>query len=245
MDVDQLRAAFAATGEKAEKIRTWWYDRLTKIKEGGVSITMARSSRLALHVISLRQFGAASPMSMEAMNMRATDIKTLSGNGGDIYINIDGIRVVDVDAGIDSRARGYCQLYRGGMIESVWCGFWAWDDGATQIPSVAIEEYIVDSTIKYVELLDCLGIKPPYAIMAALLNVKGARITDDVLRHRIARPIDRSDIIMPDLLLNTTYEKRSDVAKFMRPLLDGIWNACGLVSSSNYDKDGNWIPAMK
>jgi hypothetical protein len=50
-------------------------------------------------------------------------------------------------------------------------------------------------------------------------------------------PIDRDALLLPDVIAE---EFDVDVPKLLKPVFDGLWNACGYPRSLNYDDEGNW-----
>jgi hypothetical protein len=54
---------------------------------------------------------------------------------------------------------------------------------------------------------------------------------------REAHPIDRANLVMPEIVLETL---DIDVSQMMRPLFDALWNASGLSHSTSYDDQGKW-----
>ncbi len=64
---------------------------------------------------------------------------------------------------------------------------------------------------------------------------------DVLLRHRV-RLVDRDEVRVPEAMVQDFQQDRAGVERLMKPLLDVVWNACGLFGSPNYDAEGRWRP---
>ena len=76
--------------------------------------------------------------------------------------------------------------------------------------------------------------------MLSLLGVSGYVMGVDP-QSRIQRnenPIDRSDLIVPEEVIDTYDRAAEDILK---PCFDAIWNATGWERSMNYDAEGRWL----
>ena len=52
-------------------------------------------------------------------------------------------------------------------------------------------------------------------------------------------PVDRDFVSLPEALIES---KDSDLLEDLRPLFDGVWNACGWVRCFDYNEQGKWAP---
>ncbi len=59
-------------------------------------------------------------------------------------------------------------------------------------------------------------------------------------RPNLGEPIDRNMLTLPDVLFEDMPPDIEHVARSLRPLFDGLWQANGHAGCSNYDADGNW-----
>ena len=76
--------------------------------------------------------------------------------------------------------------------------------------------------------------------MLSLLNVQGFALFRNYEHYVLSgqkAPVEREDLILPDLVLETRPEH---LQRAVQPLFDLLWNAGGFAASLDFDKDGNW-----
>jgi hypothetical protein len=54
------------------------------------------------------------------------------------------------------------------------------------------------------------------------------------------RPVDRNDLLVPEVLVPSLEQDLHALQRHMRPLLDAVWNSVGAPRSPHYDESGNW-----
>jgi hypothetical protein len=94
---------------------------------------------------------------------------------------------------------------------------------------------------KHIELQQFLGIEPPVFIMVSLLGVRGYKINRGGSLSNCTEEIDRSNLIIPEVVIDTFDGGNDHIAEVMRPVFDTTWNAANFASSPNYDEDGKYL----
>ena len=103
----------------------------------------------------------------------------------------------------------------------------------------------------YAVSLHALGVQPPIAILASLLNVKGMPLlrvfpneTFWAREPLVTVPVDQLHFV--ETIFETVPTDDNESARRLRVTLDHLANAAGLASSPNFDAMGNYtlIPAL-
>jgi len=105
---------------------------------------------------------------------------------------------------------------------------------------VAFERYVFRALAGHLALQERLGVDPPVLVMLTLLGVRGYRMTVSPPDFDAGTPIDRDDLVVPEILFEDYETDPQAVAGRMRPAFDAVWNACGFARSPNYGLDGLW-----
>ena len=112
--------------------------------------------------------------------------------------------------------------------------------GEKFVPSLRLEEDVIDSVKSYSSALELLGVARPYVVMLSLIGVHGYRLATGEYRSRSKTlSFDRDNLILPDVLLD---EGDVSVEEILRPMFDALWNASGYARCSHYTPDGKWNP---
>ena len=113
------------------------------------------------------------------------------------------------------------------------------NDGTGFIKSETYERDTIEAVESYLKGYAEFGLTGPLALSMAILGCRGSYMSSRGSRHGRQHPIDRDAIVLPDVV---TDDMNVDIPQVMKPLFDGVWNACGYPYSLNYDEDGNWKP---
>lgn len=237
LDVQEIRAAFALSEALPERIRNYRAERLSRIATGEGPIQMAGDAVFVLHLVPYSAFepGASVPFTNVAdapLKMPPIGMGSWSDR-----INVDGYLAHDARAdGGDGMA--YTQLFRNGIIEAVNHRLLRERDaGRKFIPGIAYEEQLIAAFKKYVALQRELAIQPPIVVMLSLLSVKGFTMSANHSFADCMRPIDRSSLLLPEVILE---DYGATPEQVLRPVFDSVWQACGFRRCLNYTEQGEW-----
>jgi hypothetical protein len=107
------------------------------------------------------------------------------------------------------------------------------DAGPITIEGSQLEALIVRSVEKLFVSLNSLKVRPPAVFQCSLLET----IDCHILLSRAHGKFTRQPIILPEVIIG---EYKSPVAEILRPVLDAIWRAAGVVSGSPSFNSGSW-----
>jgi len=235
LDVREIRAAFAVRESLAERMRSFRQQRLAQIVAGETPVPLTLTPKLVIHVVPLPAMDSFRDRDMSTLasqNIRL--VAPIGMQASSHRHNLDGY-VTHTPFDNAGRAWSYVQVFRSGAIEAV--------EGnvlkvmqADFIASALLEHSIIKSVGRFLEFFGLVG-EDSVVLMVTLLDVKGRRMALPSNRawFEPLPPIDRSDLILPDLLIENL---RGAVDAIVKPVLDAIWQASGLEGSPNYDEKG-------
>jgi hypothetical protein len=149
--------------------------------------------------------------------------------------NFDGY-VVSAGSAENGVYRGYLQVFRSGVMETVDTGILDSAGKSTEplLHGSNLEGKIIDSVERHSTFLERAGAEPPIIVMLSLLGVRGYFLVGN--GGALYDPIDRNDLIVPEVLVGGF---GIDVGTQLRAVFDPIWQAAGEERSQNYDSEGN------
>lgn len=239
MEHEQIKDAFLAAEVWPERFRRFRTERLTKVGAGQTPVSLPPGAPLTIiHLMPMSSRVVIEPAAAKARQARFESV----WRSHDSRFNVDGLLNFHRAGGAgEPLSYGYCQVFcRGGMIECVDAGQLVGDVERKMIPSVDFEGDLGRVIQGYVTGLHELEVPLPYVLSISMLRVQGFEMAvGRRARHFNHTPIDRSDLILPEVLVE---DAAANVLRVLRPVFDGIWNAAGYPFSFNYDDDGNWKP---
>ena len=239
LDVQELKSAFLGSESVAERVRQFRIERIDAILQGNTPKKLSGRSYLCIHMIPISAFDLSFSFDIVRVQERGESLWPIGRHSWSPRVNFDGLlSVAPVSTG---GALGYVQLFRNGIVEAVDCDMLAPLEPHRQgsdkyIPSIAYEQDLIRAVDSYTKFYKRHEIPTPILVGLGLLNVKGFVMGVREV-HFGGSPIDRDHLILPDRLAESL---DIDVADFLRPSFDQIWNACGHERSLNYDNKGNW-----
>lgn len=223
MDVDEIRNAFLLSESVPERVRRFQHERLAKL--------VLAKPRAVLHICPLAAFSSAPTLDLASIAANSgLPLMSFRPSGRDYRFNLDGILST---GGSDDRP-AHALFFRNGIAEFV-TGF-PTQAGVPQLPVTQVEKMMMGAVESYVKLVTELGVVPPLVILASLVFVHGLEIWFPNLLDR-QPPIDRTNVILPDVVLTDYKEK---LAAVLRPAFDAMWQSAGWPRSMNYDENGVW-----
>jgi Putative DNA-binding domain len=256
MDVGEVRRAFVLSESVADRIRAFRAERLSRVVAGETPVSIEGPSRIVLHVVPISAFD--SPSSGVNLDIRQPPLGervllpiyivnevgldeslSLYPSAFQPRYNFDGV-FCDARLGTPGEGpEGYAQLFRTGIIEAADND--AFVDG--YIKGYELDEVLVKAVDKYFRLLRELGIESPVFLLLSLVGVGDYRMLQQggpLQFYSELRPVDRDDLLVPEVMVESLEQDLHALQQRMRPLLDAVWNAVGLPRSPHYDESGNW-----
>lgn len=244
MDVSQVRDAFVFSESLATRMRDFRTQRLADLKSGESPVSMEGEATTALHVMPLSAFDSPSQNLdlTPALNRRRIQPMQM---GGQARRNFDGVLSASHmvrDEGPSPKS--YALIFRSGIIEAadsqlLWPDYSERDRTDRIIPILMFERALLETLEEYMKLLSALDIEGPIFVALSLLDVGGYVIPRDGVTTRASQPIDRADLVIPEIMAESPHMGRDGIGQLIKPIYDSIWNACGLAGSPYYD-DGYW-----
>lgn len=233
LEVQEIRAAFAASEAVPERIRQFREERLARIVAGETPVPLRPGPLVVVHLVPQAAFLPGRQRSCLALDSAAAFEMRKALSIPHSRYNIDGYLGYWLDR--NDVCEHYVQLFGTGCLESADCGQFVVEDGAVLLPSIAYEQRMMSDLTKYLRTLSALGIGLPLVLMVALLGVRGCRM---VVGGDETTSIDRDAVLIPDVAVE---ESTTEPGAALRPVFDAIWQACGFERSWSYDKEGNWV----
>lgn len=241
LDVQQLRRAFVENSTIAERIRSFRADRCASIIANATPGPMPTNPKFILHILPLQSFFSETQYDLR-QQLPINDFRPLGGGGWGDRLTFEGKLVAATQANGESTS--YLHLYRNGVIEMVDALLLSRTLPNTEqryIPSIGFERFIITGTARGIRLLRHLGVTGPVAIAITLTNVRGMVLGIDDWRYEAQQtPVLNEHLFVPEAIVN---ELEVPFVPLIKPVIDLVWNACGIGQSLYFDPEGNWTQA--
>lgn len=236
-NVAELRALFASGPDMAERMRAFRFDRTSRVVAGETVVPLLDSCFLVLHLVPFSHFAMPPAFSLtEVTHDLFAPIGT--SHAADWRVNFDGFLTLSNEN--QGRHRAYVQVFRTGAVEAVAASI-ARSDGGIHIGHVG--HYVVDYTRRLAVDLQSCGVEPPLAVMASLIGVRGRLLASEFsVWDQEGQTADRDELHLTEVVLEEICNSNPDCAKVLRPTLNHLANAAGLIVSPFFDQDGNYAP---
>jgi len=240
LDVAELRDIFNLSDTIAKRIQDFRYSRIMEIEADKAPLPVIGANKIILHLIPLESFSTKMAIDSEKLlelRKHPEGLRPMSASGWHApTVNLHGI--VSHAGRNEGEAHSYVQIFRNGVIEIVESSILERDE-SKRIPSYTIEDEILKSTTRYLNLLKSLDLNPPIYVFISLMHVKGLIMSFDSFKYNYdANHIREESIYLPEAVIDN-YDQ--ELTSTLRPVFDLVWNACGIPRSLNFDNDGNWI----
>jgi hypothetical protein len=240
LDVGEIRRAFAISESLPEKVRNIRLDRVARIMADETPLILPPAQenvRFVLHLIPVISLDSTFSIDLSALEYKTDKIKPMNSGGWNHRYNSDGFVTHSVNS--TDQCWSYVQVLRNGILESVEGGC-VQRVGFSQRPLVrlaAVEQFLIQNVEGLFRLYPMLGVEPPVVVLLTVLGGKGLGIATGGFSLRNGHPIDRDELLLPDVLVENF---NGPVATEMRPVFDALWQAGGCAKSLSYDQSGVW-----
>lgn len=243
MDISEIRHSFVESEAFIERARSWSSTRVESISQGKGSLRIEQGPAAVLHMVPLiggeTNIDFGSELCRRIIELPLLGLDSVS----DGRHNLDGYVSYKVLATREHKTpSAYLQAFRDGKLESV-SSYVLATDSSRFLYFIGFERSLISRTQAYLQFLEGIGVHLPLMVRLSLLNVANYGMKyqidfheDDVL---VPRVFDSNILLFPELLLKNWNETR-DTDKFLKPLIDMVWNACGWEKSPSYDEEGRW-----
>lgn len=236
MDVHDLRLAFSRSEGLLGRLQAFHEGRITAILAERTAVPLDSGPRLVIHLLPIAAFATDFQVSAELLLQTArSEVPLIDAGGVSSRITAEGYLAAS------SSAPMYAHAYRNGVTEVV--------DGyvlATaksrngSIPSQDLDTRILKWVARLAQLQSRIDVPRPIFAYVALLGAKGLWLgrAQNVGWDQKPQPLDRDVLLLPSLQLPEEHVLDPGA---MRPILDVMWNAFGVIRSDSFDTAGAWI----
>jgi hypothetical protein len=224
--------------DNRDMVRQFRIERLGRVLADDLPATLRAGPRVLLHLLPYSALDPlnAPPITLPIPRQLELPMEPMSVSGCSHRYNFDGFLSFDGD-----EQNGYVQLFRSGALEAVDARLTSLSNAppthTNAIPSYLLERELINSTARYLKVLELVGTTEPIFILVTLTGMKGRYMA---VRNPLwlgTSTIDRDVLPFPEVLLSNF---EADVPRALRPIMDLVWQASGYTGSPNYDPDGNW-----
>jgi len=241
LDVTELRSAFALSESIGKQIQDFRLERLGKIVSGETPAPVEDIPKTIFHIIPFNAFDTTNNPDITWLT-NSDEIKEklrpLHATSWGPRYNLDGFLMYSSHT-FNQKSKSYIQLFRNGIIESFECKLLEPNNGHKFIPHIVFENTYIKSLEDYLQVLQKIGVEPPFIVMLSLIGVLDYKIPNTSRSMITHNTIDRDSLLLPEVLID---EYTCNPAKILKPIFDSLWNAAGFARSMNYDNEGKWKP---
>ena len=237
LDLQEVKNAFLRSERIAEKIRNFRIDRISKIKNNDLRISVENDAQFILHIIPLSSVNLHTRIdlpSYERSEIRMDE----TFYGYKRLFTFDGLLLHNNEG--QYKADRYIQIFSNGTLEIFNATF---NIEKEKLFHKKLFEYTYIQLIpEYIKLLKFFDLNFPYLIFLTVLNVKDFEFKlgeSDMERKLYSKKNEINDLLIPDIILDE--DGMDNLALKLKPIFDPIWNACGFPQSQNYNNNGDWI----
>jgi hypothetical protein len=236
LDVMELKSAFLATTALGERIRTFHFDRLSKISSDEIPVSLMGKARTIFHLIPYSAFESSPLLNFETIEKDIWSILLMRSSVSSYRYNLDGLIVYSEKE--NNLSNAYAQIFRNGIFESVSTSLFVSSTEDPHIPSIVFERELINSFESCATLYRKLQVSMPAVLMVSLIGVRGYKLgVSQMLNHEHVNKIDRDTLLLPEIIIE---DFGIDPATTLRPILDALWNSAGWARSYGYDDAGKW-----
>lgn len=241
VSVEELRSLFTLSADFAEKVRLFRIERLAKIKASETPFPIKADAIAVLHIVPLVTFRQENIIDLETVYEMLGEFSPMKSYGISRNVNLDGIAFTSSGDPEDLTYNSYTQVFRDGTIEAVIGGMvMSRRDTDRVVPWADLDVMLFKGVKDYLAALANVSVAPPYAVMISLLEFRNASLITSSWGD-METMTDRDDIIVPPVTIQIS-ELEGDWHHLLRPAMDAIFNAFGILKALGFDEDGKWTP---
>jgi hypothetical protein len=237
MSVSELRRSFLLAAEVEQRIKNSRSERLQLLASNEGPLSVADDGpRLVCHVVPEAAFTEGIQI---AFDSNEVGFPPLGSNGHNYLRSVDGFVTYSGPEGGYERVRAFTTLFHNGIVEFVARAHAYQQNENIYISAIGIEQYLIPAMTYTLSQMKRRGVPMPIYIIVSLLDVRGMRVASKQWESSIAYPYRRSNLLLPELLIDGVKEYSSQhIAILLRPLFDLMWNAFGKYGSPSYNSEG-------
>ena len=249
MDVDQVRAAFLASGDIYRRVRAAHQELLAAILTNP-PLPLDEQPWVILHLIPFESLDETRSVDLVEGERDATNrlapVGGLAGSRNFSHrFNFDGIQIVTQNPA--EKVSAYTQLFRSGIIESVDTRASCRNAGAPapfkdQLLWANTGRAVIDGVQRFLAVQRSLRLSPPVAVIVAVVGARdcqlhpGSQLYGELTRY--SERITRDPMVLPIVQFDSF---DLPVATKLQPVFDALWNGAGWPRCMGYSDAGDWV----
>ncbi len=240
LDVQELRAGFLARESQAQRVREFLLDRIAKIHSDDTPVPLKSKDRIVLHLIPTSFF-------LSGQRLQLADQNDLSSTFSPYYsdnhrYNLDGFLT---SFGSLDRTLCYCQLMFNGCVELVNSDVMHTSSGNSLalVADILTFRGYTDRLYGFLNGLKAMDVAPPFLVHAAILGCAEGVVStgrDAFFFSEYIHKLGKDEVLLPEAVLNEFPRDLDHLRTMLKPIGDGLFNACGLPKHIGYDDEGKW-----
>lgn len=238
--VEQLRTLFTYTASSLDRVVAFRAERLALLDVNDGHIPLAQGKgRFVLHLAPLGGLaGQVQQVDLDQVYSTHPELWPIAADGLTPKINFQGY--ASVRGGPE--CHGYTQVFRNGSIEATKVNVWHEHEGNRLLSAAAFDEWLMEPTGKYLDVLKKIGVPTPICLMVTLQGVHGAAlaISNDQRWSIGYQPVTQTSLEFEPIIIEQ-YADRNTYKTALRPVCDALWNTAGYSKSQYFDDRDQWI----
>lgn len=220
-----------------EKLQQYIQNRTIEILNGNNPLKLTKGSNMVIQIVPQNAFNVEPYEISKLKEPNSFNLYPFYSSGFNERSMYDGFMTYAEFNGFGEGYGSYVKVYNSGIIEATNNGFIMEREGKKLIPSVTIEQKLIEHIGKYCSYLKELGVDCPLYILVSIQNIKGYQMAVSPYYFDSPSPIDMENFNSKIVVLKD-YNEHIDVV--IRPILNQLWNASGWSQSPYYNQDGRW-----
>ncbi len=242
----ELKSSFLAATGLGERIRSFHFERLTKISGGDLPVPLAGKARTVFHLIPYSAFESGLSISFPAIE-DIWSVPLMYAGSSSYRSCLEGLLVYhEKESGAASE--GYTQVFRNGIIEAVNAGLLGSSVAGPYLPSATFEADLAAFLDTCLAFYRKLSIRVPAVLFLSLAGVRDYTLAGhrhlDTWHNHVNR-IDRDSFLLPEVIVE---EAGVRSASLLKPVFQAIWKSLGwerLYESGQTEEKGLRFPREK
>jgi hypothetical protein len=243
LDVGELRSAFVQSATLAERIRQFRTDRIAKIAAGVTAFRLLPGGTYVLHVVPFSAFESTAVVPIGDVSQQPHLFPPIARDSPPHWqINFDGFVTASNADGPSKPQRSYVQVFRSGAIEALNSSLTLGESNNIPLPTVLAAT--IKYAAKYAHSLQSIGIEPPYAVLASMVDVQGKKLLHgfpDTFAGTEGLIIDQNQLHFGEAIFETVPKTQEEAARLLRSTLDHMANTAGLGASPCFDRNDKYV----
>ena len=241
LEYREMKHMIIESSTMIDRIKNFRNERLNLLKEGKLHLHLAPSLAV-IHMVPFASFEQIDTYSVQFLEEKINNLSCfpLGYRGiGNTRYNFDGFLALgELGRYNKKKITSYLLAFRNAIIESACNAITNKYDSAYAFPVIELEKFLICAYKQYLDFYKSINLPLPLIVFISILGTQNKYIVFDDIRHGgESGPIDRPELLMQEIIVESYDTKPKDVLK---PAFDTIWNAADMSRSFSYNEDGSY-----